>query len=387
MVGPFGLHPNKTMSSRALSLAHSLVRRDHEVALFMPPWQTPAEADRWWEDDGVDLRYTTLGTQPLATSRHLIRDVIAWQPDVVHGFKPKAYSGLALSWLWQFYRRQYRLVVDMDDWEGQGGWNDLAPYTAAQKRFFAWQEQWGMRHAHALTVASRTLESLVWSNGIPADQVRYLPNGSGLAKAGLPASRKQVEAQREELEIGSRPTLTVYSRFFEFDTGRLASLLAGVREAMPDLAIIFIGESLYAEDAQSLRLDLAENGVLPSVIDLGWVAEDDLPLLLRASDVAVYLMEDTLINRSKCPVKLVDLVAAGVPLVAENVGQVAEYVIHGTTGLLRPTGDVAGLIHDVTELLQNDRQRIEFGKAAQRHYSSKFSWDILAGELETVYRH
>ena len=149
MIGPFGLHPNKTMSSRALSLARALAQNKHEVAIFMPPWQTPQEADRWWEEDGVTLRYSRLGNQPFSTSRNLVEDVLAWQPDVIHGFKPKAYSGLSMWWLWQFHRQKIHLVVDMDDWEGPGGWNDLAPYTAVQKRFFAWQEQWGMSHAHA----------------------------------------------------------------------------------------------------------------------------------------------------------------------------------------------------------------------------------------------
>jgi hypothetical protein len=45
MIGPFGFHPNKTMHSRALGLARPLVERGHQVAIFMPPWQTPAEAN------------------------------------------------------------------------------------------------------------------------------------------------------------------------------------------------------------------------------------------------------------------------------------------------------------------------------------------------------
>ena len=265
MIGPFGLHPNKTMGSRALGLARALTRLDHEIAIFMPPWQTPDEADRWWEVDGVTLRYTSLGAQPFSTSRNLLGDVLAWQPDVIHGFKPKAYSGLAMWWLWQFHRQDLRLVVDMDDWEGPGGWNDLAPYTAVQKRFFTWQEQWGMSHAHALTVASRALESVVWSNGVAAHRVHYVPNGSGLAHAGASLPAYQIEDSRSKLGLSSRPTLLVYSRFFEFDARRLAEVLAEVKQNVPDLGILFIGESLFDSDGQHLREHLDNNGVLPAV--------------------------------------------------------------------------------------------------------------------------
>ncbi len=386
MIGPFGLHPNKTMSSRALSLARALTPLDHDVAIFMPPWQTPDEADRWWEENGVTLRYTSLGGQPFSTSRNLLKDVLAWQPDVIHSFKPKAYSGLAMWWLWQFHRHDFRLVVDMDDWEGPGGWNDLAPYTAVQKRFFTWQEQWGMNHAHALTVASRALESIVWSNGIAHDRVHYLPNGSGLDYAGAALADGQIKEKRVELGLGSQPVLLVYSRFFEFDGHRLANVLAAVKNDVPDLAVLLIGQSLFESDAQQLRDLLQENGVLSSVVDLGWVEESDLPLLLRAADAAVYLMDDTLINRSKCPVKLADLIATGVPVVAEDVGQVPEYVINGTTGLLRPSGDTTGLAADITRILQNEPLRASFSKAAQEHYRANFSWDQLAVTLDALYR-
>ena len=76
-------------------------------------------------------------------------------------------------------RRRVRLVMDTDDWEGAGGWNDVAPYSRWQKRFFAWQERWGMTHCHRLTVASRALQA--WAQGMPASQVIYLPNGPGIA--------------------------------------------------------------------------------------------------------------------------------------------------------------------------------------------------------------
>jgi glycosyltransferase involved in cell wall biosynthesis len=386
MIGPFGLHPNKTMSSRALGLARPMVRRDHEIAIFMPPWQTPQEADHWWEEDGVTLRYSALGTQPFSTSRNLLKDVLSWHPDVIHGFKPKAYSGLAMWWLWHFQRRKIRLVVDMDDWEGTGGWNDLAPYTAVQKRFFDWQEQWGMHHAHALTVASKTLEGIVWSNGVAVERVHYLPNGSGLAPDTTSFTEEQIEDKRLKLGLGSRPTLLLYSRFFEFDTERLVQVLAGVKELVPDLAVLLIGESLYDKDGHQLRERLESRELLPAVVDLGWVDEAELPLLLRTADVALYLMDDTLINRSKCPVKLADLIAAAVPVVAEEVGQVPEYVLNGVTGLLRPTGDIAGLSGDIVRLLQDEEQRANFGRAAQKHYRANFSWDHLAARLDSVYR-
>jgi hypothetical protein len=148
------------------------------------------------------------------------------------------------------YRRRLRIVVDSDDWEGWGGWNDSAPYTTIQKHFFAWQERWGLQHHHALTVASRTLESLAWAQGADPRQVYYLPNGPGIVPGIPPAN------QRVTLGLAERPVLLLYSRLFEFDAARLVTILRRVYGALPDLAILAVGAGLYEADAASLRQQL-----------------------------------------------------------------------------------------------------------------------------------
>lgn len=381
MVGPFGLHPNKTMQSRAFSLARPLAAQGHQVCLFMPPWQTPNEADRRWQQDDVEFRYTAVSGGVLAISRRLIRETLAWKPDVVHCFKPKAYSGLTAWWLWQFHRQQLRLVVDTDDWEGWGGWNDRAPYSIAQKHFFAWQERWGLRHCHAVTAASRTLESLAWSLGLPPDRVRYVPNGPGIS----PEPQESGEPIPLTSKLGDRPVLLLYSRLFEFDTKRLVAVLRGVKAAVPEMAVLAIGAGLYESDDTRFREQLAEAGLEESFIDAGWVEPEHLPALLAAGTAGIYLMEDTLLNRTKCPVKLADMLSAGVPVVAEAVGQVSEYVVHDRTGLLYPQGDVGGLTVGLIRLLGDEALRNRLSTGAQEHILANFSWARLAKIVESVY--
>ncbi|HSH03364.1 MAG TPA: glycosyltransferase, partial [Anaerolineae bacterium] len=300
MVGPFGFHPNKTMRSRALPLARGLVARGHEVLVVMPPWQTPAEGGRRWVEDGVSVSYVTLGGGIVGITRRLVGGVRAWEPDIVHCFKPKAYSGLVSWWLWQRGWRQ-GLVMDTDDWEGWGGWNERADYSWSQKHFFAWQERWGLTHCSGVTVASRHLETLVWGLGVAREKVAYVPNGSGLRWPVAEAS-----GLRAELGWEKRPILLLYSRLFEFDVSRLTRILERVREQVPDLAILSIGTGLFAEEAAQLREEWQVAGLLESVHDLGWVEEQLLPGVLAVADVGIYLMDDTLLNRTKCPVKLAD---------------------------------------------------------------------------------
>lgn len=383
MIGPFGLHPKQTMRSRALPLAKQLARSGDTVCLFMPPWHTPMEADKTWDVDGVMLRYVPLRGGVPGIAWRLIRETIAWRPDVVHGFKAKAYSGLVLWWLWQFHRHKIRIVLDTDDWEGWGGWNEREAYTAVQKQFFAWQERWGLLHCHTLTTASRALQTIAWSRGVPPERALYLPNGPGIGQHCSAFGKQRLPDQIPVKD--NRPTLLVYSRFFEFEVSRLAAILRGVQTAVPHLHILMVGASLFDADMAQFHDLLVATELLEAMTDIGWVEPEKLPDVLAQADVGIYLMDDTLLNRTKCPVKLADMLSVGVPVVAEAVGQVSEYVVHGRTGLLRPSGDVEGLAADLIHLLQNPTECQRLAQGAKAHIQTHFSWENLASRLKTAY--
>ncbi|MCA9920362.1 MAG: glycosyltransferase, partial [Anaerolineales bacterium] len=277
---------------------------------------------------------------------------------------------------WQFHRSKLRLIIDTDDWEGWGGWNELAPYSPLQKRFFAWQEQWGMRHCHALTVASRALQTLAWGLGLPPERVVYVPNGPGISPLHPFTPSPSLQTQ---------PTLLVYSRLFEFDTGRLVAILRGVQTAVPNLRILMVGAGLYEADAANFRQQAEVAGIWQAIEDAGWVALEALPALLAQAHVGIYLMEDTLLNRTKCPVKLADMLAVGVPVVAEAVGQVGEYVVNGRSGTTFPTGDTTNITNELIHILQNTELQSTLSDGAKSHIEENFSWETLADRLLSAY--
>src|SRR5690606_34922907 len=152
---------------------------------------------------------------------------------------------------------------------------------------------------------------------------------------------------------------------FEFNTERLVAVLAQVRDAVPQLAVLAVGAGLFEADATALRHQLQAAGLTEAIVDTGWLQERELPPVLAAADAGLYLIDDTLLNRTKCPVKLADMLAVGLPVVGEAVGQVPEYVRQGQSGLLRASGDVDGVARDVIRLLQDGELRRQLGEGAQ----------------------
>ncbi len=413
MIGPFGLGPRGTMRVRALPMAKALAARGHAVTLLVPPWQNPEDSGRSWEEDGVAIENILLPPRfpalfHVLVALRLTRRALALKPDVVHLFKPKAYSGLA-HWLLKasegLRKVRPRLVVDSDDWEGPGGWNAIGRYTPAQKRFFAWQERWGLSHADTITVASRTLESLVWAMGVPPQRVFYVPNG--VTREQEARGKKQEAREGQSCVPHPASYILLYTRFFEFPVSRVIDVLLRVRERIPQARLLVVGKGLFGEEEDLLHL-AAQSGlsvtnyalrvthhalrvthhasrIMHHVTYFGWVPAEMLPPYFALADVAIYPFDDTLVNRAKCAVKLLDLLAAGVPVVAEAVGQNREYIRHGETGWLVEPGDVDAFADAVVRLLEDVELRERLGQAAASDVRGRFGWGRLVPIVEQAY--
>jgi len=96
-------------------------------------------------------------------------------------------------------------------------------------------------------------------------------------------------------------------------------------------------------------------------------------------------MDDTLINRARGLAKLLELMAAGLPIVAGQVGQVAEYVEDGRSGLLVAPGDPAALARATLALLADSALRARLGQGARARVAQHYTWDELALAAERAY--
>jgi glycosyltransferase involved in cell wall biosynthesis len=384
-IGPFGLRLKGTMSWRALPMARALAARGHRVDIILPPWDCPDDSGREWEEEGVGMHHIALPPRfpllfHLLVTWRLVRRALAFKPEVVHCFKPKAYAGLSAMAIWFLQRLgliKVRLVVDSDDWEGWGGWNEFGHYTWAHKQFFAWQERWGLIHCDAVTVASRTLQTLAWSLGVAPKRVFYVPNGVNL-KPQIPNPKSPFSILHSPLSV------LLYTRFFEFQAGRAVEVFERVAAEVPEVRFLVVGEGLSGEEEKLLRL-ASQRGLADRMVYAGWVEPAELPCYLAAADVAIYPLDDNLLNRARCSAKLVDLMAAGLAIVAEEVGQSSEYIEHGRSGLLVEAGDAEAFVRCVVRLLRDEGLRGTLGNEARRRVCEEFAWERLIEGIERAY--
>jgi glycosyltransferase involved in cell wall biosynthesis len=78
--------------------------------------------------------------------------------------------------------------------------------------------------------------------------------------------------------------------------------------------------------------------------------------------------------------------AAGLPIVASDVGGVAEVIQHGRTGMLVKENDVDGFTHAVLELLASPARACALGAAARLAIENELSTEVAVRKVEDLYR-
>jgi glycosyltransferase involved in cell wall biosynthesis len=328
----------------------------------------------------------------------LVQAALGWQPDVVHVFKPKGPGGLAALWLLgvgdgmggetpplrvgggmggETSPLQVAVVVDADDYEA--GWNDVLGYPALWARFFAWQERTLLRRADAVTVASGWLDGFAAALGQP--RRFYLPNGIEFSHS---QNAMPTRSDITGTEANATRRVLLYSRFVEHGPAQVWQVWQQVLAAEPGAQLLVAGQGRNGEEHRLAQL-AAQGGVGWSVRVLGWLPASARPGLFAAVDAAVLPVQDTPLNRAKSPMRLLDLLAAGVPVATQRVGEYGELVVDGVTGLLAEPGDAAGLAKCVVRLLRSPELRRHVGETAAAAMRTERAWLFLAQRALAAY--
>jgi len=365
------------MRVRAVPLARALARRGHAVSIILPPWDAPADSGRAWRDAGVAMQCLSLaGIQrrraSLRLGLRLWRAVLATRPAIVYCFKPIGYSGL-IGWLIKAMPRRPALVFDLDDLEGRAGWAGPASHTPAEAWLREAQERWAMRHADALTTASDFLRQAALAAGMPAGRVHLARNGCAPADPPVGASAWEAERRRARQRFGiapDEPAILWGARPGEFPPERLAEIMARVWAARPAARLLIAGG--------------AEAALAGPAVALGWLEPADWRAAAQAADIGILPMDDTPLQRARCPAKMPQMLAWGLPLVAHAVGEAPAYIEDGLTGRLAPAGDDAAFADAALSLLAGSAPR-DYSLRAAARAPALWNWDRQAGLVEQAF--
>jgi len=139
----------------------------------------------------------------------------------------------------------------------------------------------------------------------------------------------------------------------------------------------------------TIRLKLLSDRFLKlrhlSVIECPW-SEACETAALAAADIGISWLPNDLWSRGKCGLKVLQYMAAGLPVVANPVGVQGEMVRHGETGFLANTDEE--WLEAIDRLARDPALRQRMGRAGRRRVEAEFSvesgfasWLNLLGRL------
>ncbi len=184
------------------------------------------------------------------------------------------------------------------------------------------------------------------------------------------ATRAALGLEPEDLVIG------MVARFaFPKHPEFLLLALQPLLESRPNIRLIFVGSGPDFPRIQLLALEL---GIAEQVTFLG--NREDVPDILAAMDIF------TLISRFEgLPMTIIEAMAAGLPVIASDVGGVSELIDEGLTGFCVPSGDEEAIRRAFTRLLDDPERARRMGEAGRARARTEFDTSVMIRRVEALY--
>ena len=206
----------------------------------------------------------------------------------------------------------------------------------------------------------------------PGRQTQVLANGVDVAIFGAPAAQQPARRM-----FGLAPESAVIAFAGTLRPWHGLDVAIDALPALPGVVLVVAGDGPVRA---SLELLARQRGVAERIRWLGQLPQAQVRQLLAAADVAV-APYPALDGFGYSPLKLYEYLAAGVPVVASDIGQVAEVLGGGRWGRLVPPGDPAALAEAVRSILVDPVGSRALAGAARKMALREHSWQARAEQV------
>lgn len=353
-------------------MADQLARKGHEVRLVNFPHAERRETLGLLHHqvpDGVELvEFARAGSQ-LFRNIGLMTNA-AKGMDIVHLWK--SYPDAGLPAIYAAYRNDLPLHYDWDDYEEDIAY-ELTGSRGVARLTRTWEHQI-LRFPDSVSTASQELKRLAVERGMPSYRIWDAPVGADLERFHPHNDGASI---REE--YGLTPPVLVYVGQLEVANfpEQCLGVLEAVRREHGGASLLIVGGGRKQDE---LKAQVERRGLVDAVRLTGYLPQEMVPLCLAAADVALAPFDDTPVTRCKSPLKIVEYLASGTPVVAGDVGEARRMI--GTAGRCAPPGDEAKLAAGVLEVLADD---VDYTTLARSRAVQIYNWERTTSRLIEAY--
>ena len=371
---------SKGASIHIREFTKALRQRGHHVDVGIAKLgQIPRETRHVWELPNVMTSFFSTANRGenaklLAESQSFARNFVPWTPpsenfDIVY----ERYSlyGLAGMNIARRYGVPFVLEVNAPLVEEERTHRSLVMEPLARA-----VESYLFSEADLILAVSEQLRDYILSVSRESN-VMVLQNGVD-ARPFVEAEscgRAEDSSEKEGFRVGFVGSLKPWHGL-EFLLDSFAELAGGC-----GIYLSIIGDGPLRESLEVKARDLK---ISERVEFSGAIGYEHVPAAMKGLDVAVapYPQMDSFYFS---PIKIFEYMAAGLPIVASNIGQIPDILRHDETALLVPPGDTRKLTEALLRLKSDDSLRARLGRNAQQEALNSHTWAARVESIEPTF--
>ncbi|WP_020679702.1 TIGR04063 family PEP-CTERM/XrtA system glycosyltransferase [Marinobacterium rhizophilum] len=309
-----------------------------------------------------------------------IAEVIDWErPDIIHAHSP-ALNGIAAL----HAARKARLPLV---YEVRAFWEDAAVNLGTSSeggiryRLTRALETHVLKRADAVTCICQGLRQDIIARGVPAQRITTIPNAVDLEQFPLLTGKSAEILQLHGLN--DQPVIGFIGSFYEYEgLDILIQAVDQLRAALPNLRVFLVGGGPQEAFLKQLACDL---GVNDRIIFTGRVPHQQVASYYSVLDALVYPRKSMRLTELVTPLKPMEAMAQGKPVLASDVGGHKELITHGENGYLFAANNPAALANAIESMFLNTASYESLVTRGREFVEQERNWVASVGRYQRIY--
>jgi PEP-CTERM/exosortase A-associated glycosyltransferase len=282
----------------------------------------------------------------------------------------------ALPAIWAGRRLGLRTVYEVRTfWEDAAVSHGTSAEGSLRYRLSRGLETMALRRADAVVAICRGIRAEMASRGIPSDRITLVPNG---VDAEWLQPRPRAGELADRLGLGTGPVFAYIGSFSFYEGLRfLIDAAPEFLQRLPGARLLVVGGG---RDEEGLREVARRAG--PAVVLMGRIPQEQVRDLYTLLDVLVLPRRRIRLTEMVTPLKPLEAMAVGTPVLASDIGGHTELIADGQTGLLFKAESRDSLVEQAIRLAGDAELRRHVAGNARRWVQAERTWDrVVTGYL------
>jgi glycogen synthase len=264
-------------------------------------------------------------------------------------------------------------------------WEDAANQngggaTSVRSRLTHELESYVARNADAVAAIAKPMLEDLRARGIAENKLFHVPNGVDTGRFG-PVKRDETLAQ--ELKLVDRPVFGFFGSLYRYEgISWLIRAAAQLRSRGHKFSILIIGRG---EDRPAIEGAIQECGAASYVQSLEHVPHEEISRYYSVVDITVYPRRSLRLTELVTPLKPLEAMALGKPVLASSVGGIRELVEDERTGLLFEPENASDFCRQAERLILSPSLCEALGERGRDFVLKERDWSILAKRYRQIY--